>query len=221
MQPVEVQPGAFLQCLAAVEQPPRELVLALCNRLPWRLQAVTQRELGEPQQEAVRVRRRGRVEQRIKAQVKSGRAFPALTPPQEVAVEIDIVLIRASRPRHAVGVEHVRQHQRAAGGRGGQAFECGQLHRGSGVSYHAMKPARVQQNAARITRPEARDVDGQGFLPWPPRFDAERIKRSTCGARRATETLARGGVIGREEGFKFQVQSFKLEADIQAAAPPT
>ncbi len=62
---------------------------------------------------------------------------------QKVAIEVDVVLICASEPRHAVRIEDVNKHDRILLPKLRRRFEKSDLHRRAGERFDTMHTARV------------------------------------------------------------------------------
>ena len=98
--------------MPAEEEPEREVVLAPRHRLLQLGHAVKEdREQRQGPERVDAARRPPRVEQPVELGVM-GRAPPVRLPlVEEVAVQVDVVLVDAADPGEAERVEHVQQHE--------------------------------------------------------------------------------------------------------------
>ena len=91
---------------------------------------------------------------------------------EQVAVEVDVVLVEAPAATEAERVDSVDEHDaRAAAGRGlaSELLEERQLHGRAGVRLDAVRPRHVHQRARVVRRRAGRehgDIDGQVVAGW-------------------------------------------------------
>ena len=100
------QAGPFLETGPAKEESSSIGVLTSSDDLPQRPHAVPQDEPAGPRIEQLpRGWARSRIEERVETLVAHWRPFIHVARPQEVPVEIDVVLVDPPQPHHPVGVQ--------------------------------------------------------------------------------------------------------------------
>ena len=142
-QPLHKQPGPLFERASAKEESAWKLVLAAGDRLLERAEAMAKGLPQRPQVEEVAARLRGRIEDAIDTRVDFRSARPAFALGKEIAIEIDVVLVRAAQPRHPVGIEHMHEHDCAVGRQLGRLLQQRQLNCGPGECFHTVQPARM------------------------------------------------------------------------------
>src|SRR6476619_3420633 len=99
-----------LQFAATEEQAAFVFVLAFGDRMLDLIKAQFHGNCRGAHAEAIVRRRRRWIEQRIEHAIELRRTREALSIDQEIAVEIDVVLVRAPQPGHTVGIQYMHEN---------------------------------------------------------------------------------------------------------------
>ena len=141
----------------------------------------------------------------------------------EVAVEVDIVLVDPPLVREAIRVDRVNQYDRQSGRQlamNPRAGEPDNAARATG-SLHTVGAGTDHQNALGIRRLDPRHA-GMKRLARGPAGRAEAVRHANFMiAARAEKLRARFGVAGGEVGCRGHVASFLEKASVRKGAVAT
>src|SRR5690606_14366608 len=237
-EPVADQPeypaGGGLAAGAPVLHAGGEAVLALRHRLLEGALAVARYPFAQGLEARLLACRLevGRIEQGVHLHV--GIARLALEALAEIAVEIDVVLVDASQPGEAVGIERMHHEHRAVGGQaqGGESpRQHPMLYRRPGEALDAVQAAREHDGAPGPARAEHAAVDRQGLALGTPYADRARVVDDAVtrgeGAGAGQQHLARAPVARREAvggggahvGLRAAVQMTSIARPSRPATP--
>ena len=197
--------GRGLRPLAAEEEARRVFVLALGHGGAERGQAMAADGPGGPDEEQVGAPwRRVGIQQPVHAVVERRRARVRLAEVEEVAVEIDVLLVGAAAPGEAVGVEGVDQDdgspRRNVDAAGAHLFQPRQLNRRAEEPLDAVQPGRDDDRPRRAGGADGRDVDGQRLAAGAASGERESLEHGARPPRRVAEAPSSDRVAGREGG---------------------
>ena len=195
-KPLAEQTRSGLELASSEKKPARIFVLTFCNGVLDALKAELDRERGRAYAKGVVSGSGLRVEQRVERAIERRRTFEGLAIQQEVTIQVDIVFIRTPEPCHSIGIQHVGYNERPVGARRRWRVEERELYCRPRESLDAVKPGRMQKNAARFCRPEPCDFDRERFTARAFRRKAERVKSGPRACCSVSEALACSSKIG-------------------------
>jgi hypothetical protein len=164
------------------------------------------REMGAERRRVVRGRRplvrdEQRVHRRV-AFVPGGRNAEIA----EVAIQVDVLLVRSPQVGKAVRIDRVHEQDRDAAARGGRDHRLGEerdLATGATEAFDAVHRGRDDQQRPRVRIAEQGDVDRQLFAARPARVRMHvTLDGEVARLRRCDEAGSRFRVGGRERGRK-------------------
>ena len=125
---------------------------------------------------------------------------------EEVAVEIDVVLVHPPQPREAERIHGVQQHQRdvVRHPRGDAVAQQEVLDARAAEALDPVRARGEEEHAPRALRPEARDVEEERRAVRPRLRVCDRRADGAGLSARAQEGRARRGVVRREAGGRLR-----------------